>query len=118
MRIGEYKQIDSEIITKTIHHPAEIDDQGNEIAAWNETVSVEKPIMGMVYRDATDEEIAEMNQIPDDPIQYEQRVEQLIRERYTVSDELAILRQRDTKPEEFAAYNQFCEQCKAIAKGE
>ena len=47
---------------------------------------------------------------------YEQRVEALIRGRYTVSDELAILRQRDTKPGEFAAYDAFCEECKRQAK--
>lgn len=47
---------------------------------------------------------------------YEERVEQLIRERYSVSDELAILRQRDTKPSEFEEYFAFCEECKAIAK--
>ena len=35
---------------------------------------------------------------------YEQRVQQSIRERYSVDDELAILRQRDTKPDEFAAF--------------
>ena len=39
-----------------------------------------------------------------------------VRERYTVSDELAILRQRDTKPTEFYEYNAFCEECKAKAK--
>lgn len=41
-----------------------------------------------------------------------------IRERYTVSDELAILRQRDEKPEEFEAYFAFCESCKALARAE
>lgn len=49
---------------------------------------------------------------------YEARTEQLIRERYTVGAELAILRQRDSKPDEFAAYNAFAEQCKAEAKNE
>lgn len=49
---------------------------------------------------------------------YEERVEQLIRERYSVSDELAILRQRDTKPSEFEEYFAFSEECKAIAKNE
>ncbi len=39
-----------------------------------------------------------------------------IRKRYTVNQELAILRQRDTKPEEFAEYNAYVEQCKAEAK--
>lgn len=44
---------------------------------------------------------------------YEQRVVNRIRERYSVDDELAILRQRDTKPEEFAEYNAFVEKIKA-----
>ena len=51
-------------------------------------------------------------------IDYPQLVESKIRTKYSVSAELAILRQRDTKPEEFAEYNAFCEQCKAEAKTE
>lgn len=47
---------------------------------------------------------------------YEERVVQLIRERYDLDAELAILRQRDSKPEEFADYNAYCEECKAKAK--
>lgn len=47
---------------------------------------------------------------------YEDRVVQLIREKYSIDDELAILRQRDNKPEEFAVYNEYCEKCKDIAK--
>lgn len=47
---------------------------------------------------------------------YAEYVEKLIREKYTVSDELAILRQQKTKPEKFAEYNEFCEQCKIKAK--
>jgi hypothetical protein len=47
-----------------------------------------------------------------DPIPYEQRVVNRIRERYSVDDELAILRQRDSKPEEFAEYNAFVEKVK------
>ena len=43
---------------------------------------------------------------------YEERVVYLIREKYTIDDELAILRQRDSKPEEFAEYNAYCEECK------
>lgn len=46
-------------------------------------------------------------------IPYEQRVVNRIRGIYSVDDELAILRQRDTKPEEFAEYNAFVEQVKA-----
>lgn len=47
---------------------------------------------------------------------YEQEVNRLIRKRYTLSQELAILRQRDEKPEEWQAYNAYCEECKAAAK--
>ena len=43
-------------------------------------------------------------------------VEEGIREKYTVSDELAILRQRDTKPEKFEEYFAFCEAVKTKAK--
>jgi hypothetical protein len=64
-----------------------------------------------IYRDMTAEEIAEMKKnIPSIP--YEQRVVNRIREVYSVDDELAILRQRDTKPDEFAQYNNFVEQIK------
>ena len=48
--------------------------------------------------------------------QYENAVNALIREKYTLSQELAILRQRDSKPEEYAVYNAYCEECKAVAK--
>ena len=45
-------------------------------------------------------------------------VDELVRKRYSLSAELAILRQRDVKPEEFAAYNAYAEECKARAKTE
>lgn len=48
-----------------------------------------------------------------EPIPYEQRVVNRIRERYSIDDELAILRQRDTKPVEFAEYNAYVEKVKA-----
>ena len=51
-------------------------------------------------------------------IDYPQLVENKIRTKYNVSAELAILRQRNSKPEEFAEYNSFCELCKAEAKTE
>lgn len=48
--------------------------------------------------------------------EYETKVNELIRRRYSVSQELAILRQREAKPEEFAAYNAYAEACKAEAR--
>lgn len=41
-----------------------------------------------------------------------------IRLRYSINDELAILRQATTKPEEFAEYNAYVEQCKAETKSQ
>ena len=49
---------------------------------------------------------------------YSKRVERLIRERYTVSDEISILRQKDEKPEEYAAYYAYAEECKREARAE
>lgn len=49
---------------------------------------------------------------------YENEIIRKIRERYTVNQELAILRQRDTKPYEFAEYNDFVEKCKKEIKEE
>lgn len=49
---------------------------------------------------------------------YETEIIRRIRKRYSVNQELAILRQRDTKPEEFAEYNAFVEDCKAEVKEE
>ena len=49
---------------------------------------------------------------------YEMLVERYIRERYSLNAELAILRQRNTKLDEFLAYNAYAEECKAKAKTE
>lgn len=49
-------------------------------------------------------------------VPYEERVVELIRLRYSPDQEYAILRQRDRKPEEFAEYDAYCEECKLQAK--
>ena len=49
---------------------------------------------------------------------YESEIIRKIRTKYTVNQELAILRQRDTKPYEFAEYNDFVEKCKKEIKEE
>ena len=71
-----------------------------------------------VYRDMTPEEEAEFNEmitsIPHPS--YEDRVVMRVRARYSVDDELAILRQRDSKSEEFADYNAYVEQIKKEEK--
>ena len=69
--------------------------------AWDEYEDIQ------VYIPYTEEELQ---------AQYENAVNDAIREKYTLSQELAILRQRDSKPEEYNAYNAYCEMCKIEAK--
>lgn len=66
-----------------------------------------------VYIPYTAEELAERKQQ-----KYENRVVELLRKKYSINQELAILRQRDEKPEEYQAYHDYAEQCKATAKTE
>lgn len=51
-----------------------------------------------------------------EPLSYKARVISRIRERYSLDDEIAILRQKDTKPAEYNAYNDFVEKIKAEEK--
>lgn len=60
MRIAEYKQVSTRTEKRVIHHDELWDDNGNIVAnAWDETIEVQVPVMGMVYRDATPDEIDE-----------------------------------------------------------
>ena len=53
-----------------------------------------------------------------DNYEYENKVVALIRKKYNVNQELAILRQRDTKPLEYQEYYDYVEQCKEQVKSE
>ena len=53
---------------------------------------------------------------PPAQMDYGEMVNGLIRRKYTLSEELAILRQRDTKAKEFEAYNAYAESCKEEAR--
>lgn len=80
MKIGEYKQVSTKTVQRVVDHAAVYGDDGNIIAnAWSETVDVEVPVMGMVYRDATQEEIEEMErqkaEIPEPEPTPEERME-------------------------------------------
>ena len=73
--------------------------------AWDEYENIQ------VYIPYTEEEL-NAKRIKD----YEKFVEDLIRVKYSVPNELAILRQKETKPDEFKEYYEYAEQCKAAAK--
>ena len=67
------------------------------------------------YIEVTQEELKALNKdIP--PLPYKDRIINRIRAVYSVDDEIAILRQRDTKAEEFQAYNDFVEKIKQEEK--
>jgi hypothetical protein len=51
-------------------------------------------------------------------VDYDDAVDAEIRKRYSVSQEFAILRQREEKPDEYAVYYAFCEECKAYVKAQ
>ena len=57
-----------------------------------------------------------LSEIPMFQPSYEEQVAELIRKKYTIDEEFAIQRQRETKPEEFLAYFTYCESCKKEAK--
>lgn len=80
MRINELKQIGTKEETRTRVVPATYDDEGNLLTEeTTEEYTVEVPVMGMVYRDATPEEIEAMQQeeIPDMPQSPEDRIAEL-----------------------------------------
>lgn len=64
MRVAEYKQIDERIEEYTVIIPAKCDENGNVIVEEHEETKTRTvPVMGMVYRDMTEEEIAKMQKL-------------------------------------------------------
>ena len=74
----------------------------------------EEQIKAAGWEEYIPEETASEEYVPT----YEERVVELIRERYSINDEIAILRQKDTKQDEYQAWYDYCEACKAQAKGD
>lgn len=66
------------------------------------------------YLEMTPEEKEQM--LNDNNSSYDEVVNSKIRERYTESQEFAILRQKDEKPEEYAEYYAYCEECKEYVR--
>ena len=63
-----------------------------------------------IMRDATPKEAALLQSV--EILPYKERIVNRIREKYSLDDELAILRQRDTKTDEFLEYNEYVEKIK------
>ena len=47
---------------------------------------------------------------------YPKLIVYFIRQKYSINDELALTRQKDYKPDEWNAYDNYCERCKSYAK--
>ena len=120
MKINELIQVGTRTEEYEVVIPPEFDEFGEEITAERkETRTREVPVMRAVTRDATPEEesaYAEEKKKYFPEKSYEQLVSEYIREKYSIDDELAILRQKEEKPEEYAAYYAYAEECKARAR--
>jgi hypothetical protein len=121
MRKAEYKQTGEKIEEYEVNIPAEYDEEGNVVVEEHTEIRTRTvPIMEMVYRDMTEEEIAELDKAELDywkSVDYEEAVDNEIRKKYSASAEFAILRQKEEKPDEYASYYAYCEECKAYVKG-
>lgn len=96
---------------------------GKEIVAaegkWLHRIGTEAYFRRAIVGNADLSEFEEVADVPKyTDAEYSERVNALIRERYSDSEELSILRQRDEKPSQFAEYFAFCEECKSRAKAE
>lgn len=79
-RTGEYKQTGTRTEEYTVTIPAEYDDEGKMAVEEHEEVRTrEVPVMGLVYRDMTAEELAEIEQmqseVPEPEATAEDRIE-------------------------------------------
>lgn len=79
----------------------------------NNVIEINAQTGEVTQRELTPEEIAQMQEIEEVEIPYEQRAVSLIREKYSIDDELAVSRQRESKPDEWNEYFDYCEWCKS-----
>lgn len=121
MRKAECIQTGERIEEYEVNVPAKYDEGGNIVEDEHTEIRTRTvPIMEMVYRDMTEEEIAELDKAELEywkNVDYEEAVDNEIRKKYSASAEFAILRQKEEKPDEYASYYAYCEECKSFVKG-
>ena len=93
MRIAEYKQAGTRTEEYTVTIPPEYDDEGMVITEEHKEVRTrEVPVMGLVYRDMTEEELAEIEQmqseVPEPEATAEDRIEAQVMYTALMSDTL------------------------------
>lgn len=97
-----------------------IADEGKYLCRKSDTGFDMSFTRGILLHGESEDDFVELDHkpkpIPAPEPSYEEQVEALIAERYTVKNEIALLRQQNRKPEEFKAYDDYCEACKAKVK--
>lgn len=92
MRAAEYKQIDTKTEEYTVTIPAEYDEEGNIISEEHEeTRTREAPVVGMIYRDMTPEEIAEAEKLQADMPEPEPTPEERLDTLETTTDDIVLM---------------------------
>lgn len=73
-----YKKIDERIEQVVVHHEESVDEYGNVIPSYDEVIDKVVPVMGTVYEEMTDDEVAELsaNEVVSEPT-VEERLEAL-----------------------------------------
>ena len=92
MRIAEYKQTGTRTEEYTVTIPAEYDDEGNIISEEHEeTRTREIPVMGIVYRDMTAAEIAEVERLQANIPEPEPTPEERLNTLETTTDDIVLM---------------------------
>ena len=92
MRIAEYKQTGIRTEKYTVTIPAEYDNEGNLISEEHEeTRTREVPVMGMVYRDMTPEEISEAEKLQAEMPEPEPTPEERLNTLETTTDDIVLM---------------------------
>lgn len=92
MKIAEYKQTGTRTESYTVTVPPEYDEEGNLISEEHEeTRTREVPVMGMVYRDMTAEEIAEMEKIQTEMPEPQSTAEERLDTLETTTDDIVLM---------------------------
>lgn len=116
-------KIDSDNKVIAIYYLADKKEGWIQVDSIPEPEQIEGKVPVMYYRNGAIDYVyedlpptPEPEPIPEPEPSYEEQVVALIRERYTQDDENALNRQRESKPEEFAEYFNYCEDCKEKVK--
>lgn len=108
---AHYEQLENEIVQVWVEVVPE-ENIAEDILTNDEYVECGRPVEDDdQVVEPTEEELAKIREYA-----LKTAIISKIREVYSIDDEIAILRQRESKPEEFQEYFNFVEQCKIEAK--